>query len=282
MPEDLTIAIDLPCYACQYNLRGLAVEGRCPECGVVILPSLRQSGALPSPGHDHIRRYLRVKYYAKTAEVAGCCVDAVMFVNDAFQTTKSLLERARSAPLGPMDHMTARQVCDGFRAHARSYFNDEAEARELLNEWGIRSSEDVGRIIFAMVESGRLRAGEGDSPAAFVGLFTLEDLFAERDLSGFTKQSAKGERNASSVEDGKSSRLSDYVGAVLSIVACLFFAIVWFAVLHNLARLSLWIEIVVSLLLGGGLFYCFAVCTRTNGFDGPIEPVDREKGEPKA
>lgn len=34
------VAIDCPCIGCDYNLRGLSDEGRCPECGQLVAPSL--------------------------------------------------------------------------------------------------------------------------------------------------------------------------------------------------------------------------------------------------
>ena len=34
------IGVDVPCVACQYNLRGLTPEGTCPECGQAIAESL--------------------------------------------------------------------------------------------------------------------------------------------------------------------------------------------------------------------------------------------------
>ncbi|MCK4342327.1 MAG: serine/threonine protein kinase, partial [Phycisphaerae bacterium] len=36
-----TLAFDIPCVRCQYNLRGLAAKGKCPECGEPIANSLR-------------------------------------------------------------------------------------------------------------------------------------------------------------------------------------------------------------------------------------------------
>ncbi|MHC5023620.1 MAG: type II secretion system protein GspG [Planctomycetota bacterium] len=41
------ICQDLTCLGCGYNLRGLQVDGRCPECGEWILRSLQPSTARP-------------------------------------------------------------------------------------------------------------------------------------------------------------------------------------------------------------------------------------------
>lgn len=37
-----TIDADIPCLSCGYNLRGLAEDGRCPECGTAIEPSVQR------------------------------------------------------------------------------------------------------------------------------------------------------------------------------------------------------------------------------------------------
>lgn len=40
LDADGTIAVDVPCIQCGYNVRALNVEDRCPECGHSILDSL--------------------------------------------------------------------------------------------------------------------------------------------------------------------------------------------------------------------------------------------------
>jgi len=74
---------------------------------------------------------------------------------------------------------TAADVCEVVRDHALPYFNDVDEAKELLAEWGIRASEDLGRIVYALVDAGMLRAEPNNSVRDFDGLFRLETLLAE-------------------------------------------------------------------------------------------------------
>jgi 2-amino-4-hydroxy-6-hydroxymethyldihydropteridine diphosphokinase len=160
---------DIHCSSCGYNLRGLPVSGNCPECGKSIKETYEELAEQDPAAHEALRRSAVVAL----AALAGCAVDGVLFVMDAV----TLAERAFAQSGGP-GHVTARHVCGAFRAHARSYFNDETEAIELLGEWGVRSSEDVGRIVFAAVRAGRLRASPNDRESDFAGLFTLDTLFS--------------------------------------------------------------------------------------------------------
>ena len=165
------IQSDLPCRACGYNLRGLPVEHVCPECGEPTARTVAEAPASRFPEGADLRHARRAMRFMPAAESAGCSVDGVMFVFDALNSAHWLLAAFTGS------HMNAVQACGCVRAHALRYFNDAAEARDLLAEWGIRRSEDVGRIVFALVHQGLLRASPEDSPSDFDGLFTLETLF---------------------------------------------------------------------------------------------------------
>jgi uncharacterized repeat protein (TIGR04138 family) len=50
---------------------------------------------------------------------------------------------------------------------------------DLLNEWGIRTSEDVGRIVFGSIKLGLLLPTKDDRIEDFNGIFTLANLFTK-------------------------------------------------------------------------------------------------------
>ena len=74
--------------------------------------------------------------------------------------------------------ITADDLCRAVRDQAQDYFKDEAEAIELLAEWGIRTSEDVGKIVFGLVKRGILIPTGTDRIEDFAGKFSLSDLFS--------------------------------------------------------------------------------------------------------
>jgi len=168
------IARDLPCIQCGYNLRGLPVDHVCPECGKPTADTVEFAPSEDFPEADDIRHDRRAKRFLPAAALAGCSVDGVMFVADAVRAAVSMATRRN----GHLTHVDAREVCEGFRAHACWYFNDPTEAKELLAEWGVHSSEDVGRIVFALVQTGLLTSRPEDDPKDFNGLFTLDSLFS--------------------------------------------------------------------------------------------------------
>ncbi len=161
MRTPLSVGRHYPCERCGYDLHGLAVNVHCPECGqpvarTLLKPLCRsdgQGGERESPFH-------------RLADLCGYPVDAVLFVRD-------VVHRAAPAAAG---HATAAAVVAAFRDRCRRYFNDPAEAVDLLGEWGLRTSDDLGRVTFALVDVGVLVAAADDRPDDFAGRFTLADL----------------------------------------------------------------------------------------------------------
>jgi uncharacterized repeat protein (TIGR04138 family) len=175
MSDVPTIDGDVPCSGCGYNLRTLKADARCPECGREVTDSVTDARATHEAAAD-VYHYLRRRPFEALAASVGYPVDAVMFVRDALRWVEAT---GRPHPDGRL-HATALDVCRGVRDYAARYFNDQAEALDLLAEWKLRSSEDVGRIIYGMVEAGLLKTSRQDSPCDFDSLFVLDDLFTRQ------------------------------------------------------------------------------------------------------
>jgi uncharacterized repeat protein (TIGR04138 family) len=160
---------DLPCMTCQYNLRALTPWQQCPECGTPIVETLRQAARGLLRGATGDAAFYQRALVAPVAERTGVTVDGVLFVMDA------VLHAAPGAATGE-SRVTAADACSGFHAYVHGYFNDRDEARDLLTEWKVRGSEDVGRIVAGLADAGLLKASPGQSAHDFENRFTLESL----------------------------------------------------------------------------------------------------------
>lgn len=50
-------------------------------------------------------------------------------------------------------------------------------ARNVLEHWGIRSSADIGDVVFTLVDLGLLMSQASDTRLDFVGVFEFDDAF---------------------------------------------------------------------------------------------------------
>jgi uncharacterized repeat protein (TIGR04138 family) len=109
---------------------------------------------------------MKRQWVADAASTAGYAADAGLFLMGALQMTRTQPRRAED-------------VCKAVRDYAEWYFNDRKEAMDLLTEWGLKSSEDVGHVLFALAKNGLIALDEKQSLTNFAGLFTLSSLFSE-------------------------------------------------------------------------------------------------------
>jgi len=93
--------------------------------------------------------------------------DAYIFVSEALNYA---VQKA-----GRRGHISGRELCEGLRDHALGQFG--RLARVVLEQWGVRSSEDIGNIVFNMVEVGLLRKTDEDRREDFSGVLNFDEAF---------------------------------------------------------------------------------------------------------
>jgi uncharacterized repeat protein (TIGR04138 family) len=101
----------------------------------------------------------------KAARAIGCPVGAVLFVAAALA---ELCKRRRQLQGGPAGHVSAREFCDYLLVSRGE------ETAAILRACSLRRSEDVGRVLFGLVNAGLAGRRGSDSEADFQGLFDLE------------------------------------------------------------------------------------------------------------
>ncbi|TVQ63462.1 MAG: hypothetical protein EA378_01880 [Phycisphaerales bacterium] len=89
--------------------------------------------------------------------------------------------------IGPLDddesrHVSGQQLCLGIRDYAIDQFGDLAGT--VLRHWGLRKTEDFGKIVFAMVDAGLMRTTDDDSIEDFRDVFDFDEAFASPARAG--------------------------------------------------------------------------------------------------
>lgn len=105
-------------------------------------------------------------------------VHAYAFLFEALEYTKTLKKRLRAkakprrGPLSKSRHVSGRELCEGARLLALAHYGMLAKA--VLNQWGIRSTSDLGEIVYNLIASGDLEQAASDSRADFDHVYDFE------------------------------------------------------------------------------------------------------------
>jgi len=90
-------------------------------------------------------------------------------------TVQQLPEERLDDPL--RRHLSGRELLDGLVRIARQEFG--ALAPTVFDEWGVRSGEDVGEMVFQLVHLGQLSARPEDTLDDFRGFDLRRELITE-------------------------------------------------------------------------------------------------------
>ncbi|MCK5708216.1 MAG: hypothetical protein KAI43_11235 [Candidatus Aureabacteria bacterium] len=74
-------------------------------------------------------------------------------------------------------HITGRELLLGFRDYAQKSFGPMAKF--TLNLWGIHTTQDVGDIVYNMIDKGLMGREEADSLDDFKDVYNFDDIFKE-------------------------------------------------------------------------------------------------------
>jgi uncharacterized repeat protein (TIGR04138 family) len=106
--------------------------------------------------------------------------EAYEFVFEALAHTQKMLGRVPREGGGepePHHHVTGPELLDGVRDLALRQFG--LMARTVLRMWGIHRTDDVGEIVFNLVESNLMSKTDEDSRDDFRGVFDLDEALVQ-------------------------------------------------------------------------------------------------------
>ena len=92
---------------------------------------------------------------------------AYLFLLSALHSVLESLEEPR--------HISGEELAQGVRKLALKRYGPMA--RTVLEHWGIHSTQDLGDIVFAMVDCGVLMKREEDCKEDFLDLYDFEEVF---------------------------------------------------------------------------------------------------------
>jgi uncharacterized repeat protein (TIGR04138 family) len=100
--------------------------------------------------------------------------DAYLFVREALDHTQKMIGRPVRDEIR---HVSGSQLLEGVREYALDQYGPMTLT--VLNEWGVRSCEDIGEIVFNMVEANLLAKTDRDSRDDFKGIYEFEEVFSK-------------------------------------------------------------------------------------------------------
>ncbi len=98
---------------------------------------------------------------------------AYLFLKEALDFT---LKRVAEGNGGRVRHVSGPELLEGFRDLALEQFGPMAST--LMIEWGIRKCQDVGDMVFLLIEEQVFGKQDSDSREDFSGAFDLEESLA--------------------------------------------------------------------------------------------------------
>ncbi len=137
------------------------------------IPRSRELGRVAPPGEERNFRQMTELPFADEI------LDRLRERNPRFHGHAYLfLLSALNAVMGELEeprHISGEELAHGVRDLALAEYGPLA--RTVLAHWGIHSTEDMGEIVFTLVECGLLVKREEDRREDFQNLFDFEEVF---------------------------------------------------------------------------------------------------------
>lgn len=98
--------------------------------------------------------------------------EAYLFLREGLDFTQKQISNANKHEIR---HITGQELLQGLREYGLNQYGPMALT--VLTEWGVRSCEDFGEIVFNMVDHGLLSKTEKDNRDDFKGGYDFEEAF---------------------------------------------------------------------------------------------------------
>jgi uncharacterized repeat protein (TIGR04138 family) len=99
-------------------------------------------------------------------------LEALEYTKKSVKSSSSMRTRTGSKGTAAPRHVSGRELCEGARRLALDHYG--LMALTVLKLWGIRSTSDLGEIVFNLIASGDLEKTPSDARADFDRVFDFE------------------------------------------------------------------------------------------------------------
>jgi hypothetical protein len=99
--------------------------------------------------------------------------EAYGFLREALEFTQKRRRKSRAEST----HVSANELLGGFREYSLQQFGPMGLT--VLEYWGVRSTGDVGRMVFNLIEAGVFGRADDDRIEDFENGFSFEEAFLE-------------------------------------------------------------------------------------------------------
>ena len=122
---------------------------------------------MKTPLADRPRR-LRLNFHAH----------AYVFLSEALKTAQEMADgHLVGDRLDETHHISGPELLEGVRALGLRQYGPMAPV--VFRHWGLKSTDDFGRIVFEMIERGEMRKSERDQLSDFHAVYAFDDAFSE-------------------------------------------------------------------------------------------------------
>ena len=104
--------------------------------------------------------------------------DAYLFVRDALEFTTKQLKKKMGSPasVSPAEcHVSSQQLLEGVRQYALQQYGPMVLT--VFEHWHVRACEDIGTIVFNLIEAREFGKSEHDTIEDFRRGFSFDDAF---------------------------------------------------------------------------------------------------------
>jgi uncharacterized repeat protein (TIGR04138 family) len=101
--------------------------------------------------------------------------EAIEYTQRSRKRRRAVRSRRRGKVAAASLQMTGQELCEGFRRLVLAQYGLMALA--VLDRWGLRSTGDIGEIVYSLIASGDVEKTPSDSRADFDDVFDFETVF---------------------------------------------------------------------------------------------------------